>query len=95
MKVNNRFRSEDAEQVVSLTPSAYWPSVLRGKLEKLLQKRVSRNRRVRSDDTSIVVSVNDRKQRDLKKRSTPSILIGQQWRNSYLHRVNFILKAKN
>lgn len=68
LKVNNRFRSEDTEQDVALTPSAYWSSVLRGKLEKVLQDRVSRNRRVRSDDTSVVVSVNDRKQRDLKKR---------------------------
>jgi hypothetical protein len=68
VKVNNRFRSEDTEQDVALIPSAYWFSVLRGKLEKVLQGRVSRNRRVRSDDTSVVVSVNDRKQRDLKKR---------------------------
>lgn len=64
----NRFRSEDTEQHVILTPSAYWPSVLRGKLERVLQERVSRNRRVRADDTSMVVSVNDRKQRNLKKR---------------------------
>ena len=68
MKVNSRFRSEDTEQDVALTPSAYWPSVLKGKLEKVLQEKVSRDRRVRSDETSIVVSVNDRKQRDLKKR---------------------------
>lgn len=51
VKVNNRFRSEDTEQDVALTPSAYWPSVLRGKLAKVLQERVSHNRRVRSDDT--------------------------------------------
>ncbi|KAF3404020.1 hypothetical protein F1880_010323 [Penicillium rolfsii] len=68
VKVNNRFRSEDTEQDVALTPSAYWPSVLRGKMEKVLQERVARNRRVRSNDTSMFVSVNDRKQRDLKKR---------------------------
>lgn len=43
-KVNNRFRSEDAEPDVPLTPSAYWPSVLKGKLEKVLPERISRNR---------------------------------------------------
>lgn len=37
MKVNNRFRSEDTEQDVALTPSAYWHSVLRGTLEKVLR----------------------------------------------------------
>lgn len=41
MKANNRFRSEDTEQDVALNLSAYWPSVLRGKLEKVLQERVS------------------------------------------------------
>lgn len=41
MKVNNRFRSEDTEQDVALNPSAYWPSVLRVKLKKVLQERVS------------------------------------------------------
>ncbi|KAJ5548963.1 hypothetical protein N7513_006197 [Penicillium frequentans] len=64
VKVNNRFKSEDTEQDVALAPSAYWSSALRGKLENVLQERVSRNRRVRSDDTSVVMSVNDRKQRD-------------------------------
>jgi hypothetical protein len=41
VKVNNRFRSEGTEQDVTLTPSAYWPSVLKGKLDKVLQERVS------------------------------------------------------
>lgn len=35
---------------------------------EIIYPYLSRNRRVRSDDTSVVVSVNDRKQRDLKKR---------------------------
>jgi hypothetical protein len=68
VKVNNRSVSEDTEQDVALTPSAYWPLVLRDKLYKVIEEKVARKRRVRSDDTSIVVSINDRKQRDLKKR---------------------------
>ncbi|CAG7989657.1 unnamed protein product [Penicillium salamii] len=68
VKVNNRSVSEDTEQDVALTPSAYWPLVLREKLHKVIEEKVARKRRVRSDDTSIVVSINDRKQRDLKKR---------------------------
>ncbi|CAI7621271.1 unnamed protein product [Penicillium pancosmium] len=68
VKMNNRSVSEDTEQDVALTPSAYWPLALKAKLEKVIEDKVSRRRRVRSDDTSIVVSVNDRKRRDLKKR---------------------------
>ncbi|KAI1833425.1 hypothetical protein DTO013E5_8435 [Penicillium roqueforti] len=68
VKVNNRSISEDTEQDVALTPSAYWPLALRDKLYKVIEEKVARKRRVRSDDTSIVVSINDRKQHDLKKR---------------------------
>lgn len=42
--------------------------VLRDKLYKVIEEKAARKRRVRSDDISIVVSINDRKQRDLKKR---------------------------
>jgi hypothetical protein len=66
--VNKKVISRDTEEDVALTPSAYWSVILRGKLEKLLQGKTSREGRVRSDDTSIVVSVNDRSQRDLTKR---------------------------
>lgn len=58
--LNNRATARDTEEDVALTPSAYWPLILRVKLEKLLERKFSRKRRVSSDDTSIVVSVNDR-----------------------------------
>ena len=66
--LNKKVISRDTEEDVALTPSAYWPVNLRPKLEKLLEGKTSRAGRVRSDDTSIVVSVNDRSQRDLTKR---------------------------
>jgi hypothetical protein len=66
--LNRKVTSRDTEEDVALTPSAYWPVNLRPKLEKLLEGKTSRAGRVRSDDTSIVVSVNDRSQRDLTKR---------------------------
>jgi hypothetical protein len=37
-------------------------------VEKLLCKKFPRNRRVESDDTAVVVSVNERTQRDLIRR---------------------------
>ncbi|OQE68824.1 hypothetical protein PENNAL_c0145G00226 [Penicillium nalgiovense] len=66
--VNKKVLSRDTEEDVVLTPSAYWPMTLKGKLEKLLEGKTPGKGRVRSDDTSIVVSVNDRSQRDLMKR---------------------------
>ncbi|CAI7637411.1 unnamed protein product [Penicillium pancosmium] len=66
--LNRKVIARDTEEDVVLTPSAYWPVTLKPKLEKLLEGKTSRAGRVRSDDTSIVVSVNDRSQRDLTKR---------------------------
>jgi hypothetical protein len=51
-----------------LAPASYWQLFLQPKLEKLLRKKISQNKYVRSDDTNIVVSVADRSQRDLTKR---------------------------
>ncbi|CAG7967828.1 unnamed protein product [Penicillium nalgiovense] len=66
--MNKKVLSRDTEEDVVLTPSAYWPKTLKGKLERLLEGKIPRKGRVRSDDTSIAVSVNDRSQRDLMKR---------------------------
>jgi hypothetical protein len=51
-----------------LAPASYWRLVLQPKLEKLLRRKTSQNKCVRSDDTNVVVSVADRSQRDLTKR---------------------------
>ena len=60
--------SKDTEQDVVLAPSAYWGLFLQPKLEKLLCKKLAKNRPIKSEDTNVVVSVTERSQRDLMKR---------------------------
>lgn len=66
--VNNKVISTDTEEDVVLNPVPYWHTVLRPKLDKLLLKKLPQNRPVRCDDTSVVVSVSARTERDLVKR---------------------------
>jgi hypothetical protein len=66
--LNNKLISKDTEQNLVLAPTFYWPLILRTKLEKLLCKKLSSNKRVILDDTNVVVSVTERSQRDLTKR---------------------------
>jgi hypothetical protein len=53
---------------VVLAPSAYWGLFLQPKLEKLLCKKLAKNRPIKSEDTIVVVSVTECSQRDLTKR---------------------------
>lgn len=66
--MNNRMVSKDTEQDVVLAPATYWRLFLQSKLEKLLGKKLAKNRPVKSEDTTVVVSVTERSQRDLTKR---------------------------
>jgi hypothetical protein len=66
--VNNKVVSKDTDQDLVLVLIAYWHIVLKPKLEKVLREKVAQNRHGRGDDTNVIVSVNDRSERDLIKR---------------------------
>jgi hypothetical protein len=64
--VNNRaITSKDTEQDLVLEPAAHWEHILQPKLKNALLKK---KRPLASDDTTVVVSVTDRKTRDLVRR---------------------------
>jgi hypothetical protein len=66
--LNNKLVSKDTEPNLVLAPRFYWSLFLRDKVDKLLQKKLSPNKRVTCEDTNVVVSVTDRSERDLTKR---------------------------
>ncbi|OJD20431.1 hypothetical protein ACJ73_08236, partial [Blastomyces percursus] len=66
--LNNRVVARDTEPDLVLPPSSYWQRFLKQKPKDIVHRKISHNRRVRSDDTTIVISVNDCSQRDLTKR---------------------------
>lgn len=67
MSVNKKVISRDTQDVV-LAPIAYWHESLKPNLNELLRRKGAQNRHIRCDDTTVVVSVNDRSERDLTKR---------------------------
>lgn len=65
--LNNRTVSKETEQDIVVAPSSQWQRI-RQTAEKILRRKIRHNHRVRSDDTTVKVSVNDRSQSDLNKR---------------------------
>jgi hypothetical protein len=67
VKLNNRVVAKDTEQDLALPPSSYWERI-KDTAGNVLRRKIAHNRRVRLDDTNLVVSVNERCQSDLIKR---------------------------
>jgi hypothetical protein len=65
--LNNRKNlTKDTEQHLTRRPSSYWQTI-KEKAENAVQRKINSKQRVRVDDTTVVVCVNDRSQRDLTK----------------------------
>lgn len=66
-KSNKKILARNTEQNVVLSPTTFWNHILRTKLKKAL-KKIPPSRQLHAEDTNIVVSVNDRSERDLVKQ---------------------------
>jgi hypothetical protein len=65
--LNGKVISKDTETNLVLSLLPYWQQFLQPRLQQLLQKKLG-NSSAKSDDTSVVVSVTGRSERDLTKR---------------------------
>jgi hypothetical protein len=65
--LNNRVVVKDTVEELTLPPSSYREQI-KEDAEGILRRKIARSRRVRLDNTTLVLSVNDRTQRDLTKR---------------------------
>lgn len=68
VKFNNRMIAKDTEQDIVLAPAQYWSMFLQAKLNALLSQKIASGKRIKPDDSNVVVSVNERSERDLVRR---------------------------
>ncbi|KAJ5678756.1 hypothetical protein N7462_007000 [Penicillium macrosclerotiorum] len=59
VKLNSRVVAKNTEQDLALLPSFYWERI-KDTAGNILRRKIAYNRRVRLDDTNLVVSVNER-----------------------------------
>ena len=64
--INCTAEAKEAEQNLIIAPSEYWEKCLKQKVDELVHMK-KRNRRVRLEDTAIVVSINRCNQGPLEK----------------------------
>lgn len=55
--LNGKAVSKDIEPDVVLAPGCFWRLILQAKLERVVRRKFPTYRRVRSEDTEVVVSV--------------------------------------
>ena len=63
--LNNRTKVKNTERDVVLQPAAFFDIILSPKVKATAAKKISPNKNVQLDDIGVIVSVNDRTERDL------------------------------
>jgi hypothetical protein len=66
--LKNRKVCQDTEQGIVLAPALCWRLLLEPKLEKFMERMLAKDRPVKSEDTNIAISVNERGQDALIRR---------------------------
>lgn len=66
--LNGKAVLKDTEPDVVVSPDCFWRLVLRAKLERVLCRKFPSTRRVRFEDTEVIVSVSERSKRPLTTR---------------------------
>ncbi|KAK5947998.1 hypothetical protein OHC33_010982 [Knufia fluminis] len=65
---NGKQIPKDTERNLVLGPASFWQRTLRSRLDRLVGRKMGDGDAVKADETSIIVSVTDRAERDLAKR---------------------------
>ena len=70
--LNNRTKVKNTERDVVLQPAAFFDIILSPKVKATAAQKISRNKNVQLEDIGVIVSVNDRTERDLN-RTQPDV----------------------
>jgi hypothetical protein len=74
VNLNNKLICKDTEQDLVLAPQYHWSFILRSKLRRLVQKKLSKHGRITCDDVNVVVKNTGRSERPLVRRFDETII---------------------
>jgi hypothetical protein len=72
--LNNKLICKDTEQDLVLAPQYYWSFILRSKLRRLVQKKLSKHGKTTCDDVNVVVKNTGRLERPLVRRFDETVI---------------------
>jgi len=74
VNLNNKLICKDTEQDLVLAPQYHWSFILRSKLRKLVQKKLSKHGEITCDDVNVVVKNTGRSERPLVRRFDKTVI---------------------
>ncbi|KAH5617613.1 hypothetical protein HBI23_252390 [Parastagonospora nodorum] len=74
VNLNNKLICKDTDQDLVLAPQYHWSFILRSKLRRLVQKKLSKHGRITCDDVNVVVKNTGRSERPLVRRFDETVI---------------------